>query len=111
MTGVQTCALPISHFREDKTSEYVNFFSTFKYDYEADELNVRYDGDTLGAVAGIQVIEGDRKASSNITSKDNKAYFASAEYRPTWLLQDLTLSAGARSKKCATNSTLARVQA
>ena len=88
-----------THFREDKTSEYVNFFSTFKYDYQADELNVRYDGDALSAVAGIQAHEGDRKANSNITSKDNKAYFASAEYRPTWLLEDLTLSAGARSEK------------
>ena len=88
-----------THFREDKTSEFINFFSTFKYDYEADELNVRYNGDALSAIAGIQVFEGDRKTGSNITSKDNKAYFASAEYHPTWLLDGLTLSAGARSEK------------
>jgi len=88
-----------THFREDKTSEFVNFFSTFKYDYETDELNVLYTGDQLSAIAGIQVYEGDRKASSNITSKDNKAYFASAEYHPTGLLDGLTLSAGARGEK------------
>ncbi|HNV87606.1 MAG TPA: TonB-dependent receptor [Methylotenera sp.] len=88
-----------THFREDKTSEFVNFFSAFKYDYEANELNVRYIGDQLSAIAGIQVYKGDRKNSSNITSKDNKAYFASAEYHPTWLLEGLTLSAGARGEK------------
>ncbi len=88
-----------THFREDKTSEFVNFFSVFNYDYEADELNVRYAGDQLSAIAGIQMYEGDRKASNNITSKDNSAYFASAEYRPTWVLNGLTLSAGARGEK------------
>ncbi len=80
-------------------SEFINFASESSYDYEGDEASIRYSGDTFSAIAGVQVFDNVRKSSTNDTSKDNRAYFVSTEYRPTWLIEDLTLSVGARSEK------------
>lgn len=88
-----------THYREDKFSEFINFASESSYDYEGDEASIRYSGDTFSAIAGVQVFDNVRKSSTNDTSKDNRAYFVSTEYRPTWLIEDLTLSVGARSEK------------
>lgn len=88
-----------THYREDKFSEFINFSSQSSYDYEGNEANVRYTGETLSVIAGVQTFDNVRKNSTNDTSKDNHAYFVSTEYRPTWLVEDLTLSAGARSEK------------
>ncbi len=87
-----------THFREDKLSDFVNFFNQMHYDYETDELNLHYDADNWSVVTGAQLADGSRRTSSNTTSKDNRAYFASAEYRPD-SIDGLTLSAGARSEK------------
>jgi iron complex outermembrane receptor protein len=88
-----------THYREDKLSAFINFNSQSRYDYEGNEANIRYTGETFSAIAGVQIFDNVRKNSINDTSKDNRAYFMTAEYRPTWLTADLTLSAGVRSEK------------
>lgn len=91
--------LKASHFREDKTSEFVNFSSVFDYDYEGNELSVSFTDENLNVIASLQNFNGDRIASSNITTKENEAYFISAEHQTDWLIEGLTVSAGARHEK------------
>jgi iron complex outermembrane recepter protein len=91
--------LKATHFREDKISDFINFFNAFNYDYEGNELNLRYADEKFSAIVGFQNFDGDRKATNNVTTKDNKGYFASAEHQASWLAEGLTLSAGARSEK------------
>jgi len=88
-----------THYREDKRSEFVNFNSESKYDYLSNDVSLKYSTEQFSLIAGIQSFDGDRKAASNTTTKDNFAYFAQSEYHPSWLSPDLTLSAGARSEK------------
>ncbi|MFW5431198.1 MAG: TonB-dependent receptor, partial [Methylophilaceae bacterium] len=91
--------LKASHFREDKTSEFINFFSVSDYDYEGNELSISFTDETLNAIVGLQNFDGDRKTSTNVTTKDNEAYFASIEHQADWLASCLTLSVGARKEK------------
>lgn len=95
-----TSKLKISatHLREDKRSAYITYASEFNYDYETNQVELSYIGDTLNVAAGIQNFNGDRKATDNMTSKDNQSIFIQTEYRPIWLTEALTLSAGARSE-------------
>ena len=86
------------HSREDKRSAYITYASEFNYDYETNQVELSYIGDTLNVAAGVQVFNGDRKATANVTSKDNQSIFIQTEYRPAWLTEALTLSAGARSE-------------
>ena len=90
--------LSATHSREDKRSAYVTYASEFNYDYETNQAELSYIGEVLNIAAGIQDFSGDRKATSNITSKDNQSIFIQSEYRPIWLTEALTLSAGARSE-------------
>jgi iron complex outermembrane recepter protein len=92
-------SLKASHFREDKTSEYVNYSSISTYDYEGNELSARFADEKFNVIVGLQNFDGDRKASTNVTTKDNEAYFISAEHQADWLVNGLTLSAGAREEK------------
>lgn len=87
-----------AHSREDKRSAYITYDSEFNYDYETNQAELAYIGETLNLAAGIQDFRGDRKATSNTTSKDNQSIFIQSEYRPAWLSESLTLSAGARSE-------------
>ena len=87
------------HFREDKRSEFVNFSSEYFYDYDSNDIALRYSGDELSVIAGIQSFDGDRKSTNNLTTKDNKGVFIQTEYQPTWLSDALTLSAGFRNEK------------
>lgn len=94
-----------THFREDKRSEFVNFFSESFYDYDSNDIALSYHGDEFSVIGGVQTFDGDRSAAAgffspaNKTTKDNKAAFIQTEYRPTWLSEALTLSAGARNEK------------
>jgi iron complex outermembrane receptor protein len=88
-----------THFREDKRSEFVNFFSESFYDYDSNDIALSYSGDEFSLIGGVQTFDGNRKSTSNITTKDNKALFIQAEYQPAWLSDALTVSAGARNEK------------
>jgi iron complex outermembrane receptor protein len=88
-----------THFREDKRSEFVNFFSESFYDYDSNDIALSYSGDEFSLIGGVQTFDGNRKSTSNTTTKDNKALFIQAEYQPAWLSDALTVSAGARNEK------------
>jgi iron complex outermembrane recepter protein len=88
-----------THFREDKRSEFVNFFSESFYDYDSNDIALSYNGDELSLIAGWQSFDGERKSSSNNTTKDNQAVFIQTEYQPIWLSNALTVSAGVRNEK------------
>jgi iron complex outermembrane receptor protein len=92
-------SLKASHFREDKTSNFINFSNLATYDYEGNELSARFADEKLNVIVGLQNFDGDRKATTNVTTKDNEAYFISAEHQADWLTDGLTLSAGAREEK------------
>lgn len=94
-----------THFREDKRSEFVNFFSESFYDYDSNDIALSYIGDEFSVIGGVQTFDGDRSAAAgffspaNKTTKDNKGVFIQTEYRPIWLSDALTVSAGVRNEK------------
>jgi iron complex outermembrane recepter protein len=88
-----------THFSEDKLSDYVNFFSKSNYDYNSNDIALTYNSDLFNIVGGLQSFDGSRSATNNVTTKDNNAVFIQAEYRPIWLSEALTISAGARHEK------------
>jgi iron complex outermembrane receptor protein len=85
-----------THYREDKVSEYSS-----KTDYvnKSNELTISYNDEILSAIAGLQSFDGNRDGGFDITSKDSHATFVNTEYRPIWLTDALTLSAGVRNEK------------
>lgn len=92
-----TLKLSATHFQEDKTSAFPSFVS--KYDYRANDISLSFNNDIISAIIGYQDFDGDRKTTDNTTTKDNRATFIHTEYRPNWLDENLTLSAGARQEK------------
>ncbi len=89
--------LSITHFNEDKKSAFP--FYVADYDYRSNDIALSYNIETLSAIIGYQDFNGDRNTDFNTTTKDNRAVFINAEYRPNWLSEALTLSAGARKEK------------
>jgi iron complex outermembrane receptor protein len=89
-----TLKLSATHFREDKTSAFPSFVAD--YDYTGNEISLSFSNNIVSAIVGFQQFDGHRETSSNVTSKDNRAFFVNAEYRPSWISEVLTLSAGAR---------------
>ena len=92
-----TLKLSYTHYQEDKKSKFTGFVAD--YDYSSNDLALSFENDKLSAIIGYQNFDGDRKGSSDTTTKNNQAVFISGEYRPTWLTEALTLSAGARIEK------------
>ncbi len=90
--------LKAHHFREDKRSAFSSGFAS-DYDYEGNDVSLDFENDILSVIVGYQDFDGDRKGSSDTTSKDNKAVWLNTEYRPSWISDALTLSAGARKEK------------
>ncbi len=88
-----------THFREDKRSEFVNFGSVSNYDYDSNDIALSYQSSVLNLIGGVQNFDGDRNAATSKTSKDNQSAYIQAEYRPVWLSDRLTLSAGARNEQ------------
>ncbi len=84
------------HYQEDKKSNFINFNSVADYDYSSNDLALSFENEKLSAIVGYQNFDGDRKGSSDTTTKNNQAVFVSGEYH---LMDALTLSAGARSEK------------
>ncbi|MDI1298645.1 TonB-dependent receptor [Methylotenera sp.] len=85
-----------THYREDKASTYSS-----KTDFvnKSDELSISYDDDIVSAIAGLQSFDGNRDGGFDVTSKDSRAWFLNTEYRPTWLTDALTVSAGVREEE------------
>ena len=89
--------LSATHFVEDKKSAFPTFVSD--YDYRSNDVALSFNNETVSAIIGYQDFDGDRETSTNITTKDNQATFIQTEYRPNWISDALTLSAGARNEK------------
>lgn len=94
------------HHQENKTSEFSAWYGSGKYDYDysSNDISLSYESDNISAIGGYQSFDGDRKSKANTfgpantTTKDNQAFFLQSEYRPIWLAQDLTISAGMRKE-------------
>ncbi len=91
--------LSLTHYQEDKKSEFITYGSVSDYDYRSNDVTLSFNNEQISAIAGYQNFDGERESSFNKTSKDNSAFFINTEYRPMWLLEALTLSAGARQEK------------
>jgi iron complex outermembrane recepter protein len=93
----QALIFSVIHFQEDKTSAFPGFIS--KYDYRGNDISLSFNNEIVSAIVGYQDFEGDRKTADNTTTKDNRAIYINTEYRPIWLDENLTLSAGARQER------------
>lgn len=89
--------LAVTHYQENKKSEFP--FSITDYDYRSNDISLSFQNEIVSAIVGYQDFDGEREGASNTTSKDNQAIFIQSEYRPIWLSDSLTLSAGARNEK------------
>jgi iron complex outermembrane recepter protein len=89
--------LSATHFQEDKKSEFPGFIAD--YDYRSNDISISFQNEMVSAILGYQDFDGDRETSGDVTTKNNKATFIQTEYRPVWLTDALTLSAGARQEK------------
>lgn len=83
------------HHQEIKRSEYVASSSIYDYDYRNDDLSLQYLTEQTAVTIGLQSFDGLRKASNNLTSKENIATFLQGQQQ----FGDLKLSAGARREK------------
>ena len=79
---------------EDKLVRYSSGFKS-DYDYRSFNSKLNIKNDKNNTVIGIDGFFGDRKASTNITTKDNKAVFISNEY---YLNDKIKLTTGARKE-------------
>jgi iron complex outermembrane recepter protein len=86
-----------THYQEAKNSAFPTFSAD--YDYQSNDINFSFDNEIISAVLGYQEFNGDRQGGFDVTSKDNRASFIQTEYRPRWISDALTLSAGARNEK------------
>jgi len=78
---------------EKKKSDYVPSWSgPSYYDYSSLKTSLDYLSETLAFTLGLDGFNGDRKASSNTTSKNNRAAFVMSEF----YLGNSTLKAGYR---------------
>ena len=84
--------LSATHYQEDKKSKFTTFVAD--YDYISNDIALSFQNDVMNAIVGFQNFDGQRNDSFNISTKDNKAYFAEGEYR----MDALTISAGARKE-------------
>lgn len=90
----------LDHTVDKKESDNVTFRTLYgmdkqKYDYRSTDFSTTLDFGQLTLVGGIQVFDGERKAGTNKTLKDNKAIYLQGQYS----LGNTLLSAGARREK------------
>lgn len=78
---------------ENKVSNYLSYNSKYNYDYKSYSTKINYNSDNLHTVLGLDGFNGDRIASNNTTTKDNRALFLSTEYN---ISDDLKISSGVR---------------
>lgn len=83
--------LQASHAREDKLSDYGPGWRP-NYEYDSDDLSVRYQGETFTLNGGVQTFDGRRIGASDQTGKKNTGFYLQGQYH----LATTTLSAGAR---------------
>lgn len=86
----------IDHAVEKKESEYIAVGSKpSKYDYRSTDLSSQLNLERLTLVAGVQLFDGELRASGSTTNKDNQGFYLQSVYA----LGDTTFSAGTRHEK------------
>ena len=90
-----------NYYKENKNVSYVPS-AAYKNNSDAYDLLLTFCNETLSLTGGVKISNGSRDAGANalnITSKDSRAVFSQAEYRPLWFSDALTVSAGLRYEK------------
>lgn len=80
----------LGYYVDDRSRKYVS---------ETKEASISYCNENLSLVGGAKLSNGSRDSVSDITSKNSRALFSHLEYRPLWLSDALTVSAGVRNEK------------
>ncbi|MDE2599559.1 MAG: TonB-dependent receptor [Rhodocyclaceae bacterium] len=81
------------HNSEDKDSEFLApYVYRYNYNYTSDEVSLAYRSAAFDLTGGVQTFNGERRGTSNVTSKDNTSVYLQGVYR----FDALSLSAGAR---------------
>ena len=100
-----------NYYRDDKNVKFNKIYDyenpgpysvesrTNKYVSETKDASITYCNETLSVVGGAKISNGSRDSGSDITSKDSRALFSHLEYRPLWISDALTISAGIRNEK------------
>ncbi len=86
--------LEITFSDEDKLSRYSSGWQS-AYDYRSFSSKVKVNKENYSAVIGIDGFFGDRKGSSDLTTKDNLGIFASSKFN---LNSNTSLTLGARKE-------------
>ncbi|BCM23865.1 TonB-dependent receptor [Methyloradius palustris] len=82
-----------THYDETKLSSYISDFpSTSNYRYQSNDISINYCDDFKSLIVGFQNFDGKRSSTTDVTTKENQAFFAQGDYK----IDALTLSAGAR---------------
>ena len=66
--------------KEDKSTNNISFNTLYDYKNYHKTLLFDYKKDRLNIIVGSNILKNNRKQTSNITSKDNKAYFIKSIY-------------------------------
>ena len=93
-----TINISSNYYKENKNVSYVPS-APYKNTIDAYDLLLSFCNETLSLTGGVKISNGSRDTGSDITSKDSHALFSQAEYRPLWLSDALTVSAGVRNEK------------
>ncbi len=88
-------SLDMNYNHEYKTSNYVTYNSEYKYSYNSADAVVKYIKENFEVIAGGYLFDGNRKASTNVTTKKNLAAFVKTNI----YLGKNTLKAGYRYEK------------
>ncbi len=93
--------LSFFHGNQHKTSYFdapqppFPFTQLRSYNYNNDEMSLKYAAENLKVISGLQHFDGTMERVSDKSSKNNLGIFTQAEYQ----LDNLTLSAGARHER------------
>lgn len=88
----QHLSINLSHYVEDKRSDFVSFAFAADYEYTQDRVEATYNNGPLTVVTGFDLFDGDRIQTTSTTAKDNTAVFLQGDYR----IGDTLISAGLR---------------
>ena len=90
--------LDMSYSREDRSINSQAYYGNALQDYDSESLKIAlpYQGEKYAFIAGVDLLDGERKDSSGIVTKDSKAFFVEAEVK---LAENLLVSGGIRHEK------------
>ena len=88
------------HGQENKHSAYLEPFPfSSDYRYYTNDVSLKYQGEQLEGILGVQTFDGVRFGSNNTTEKNNQGVFLQTKYHPDWLSSALTNTLGVRFER------------